>query len=75
MRVFSIVDEEMNEGEPSKTDIWKSKAPTDVAMETLPASHVVNTLLQVLISFLSHQSHVPLLTLYYIITPFDAFEI
>ena len=49
MRVFSIVDEEMNEGEPSKSDIWKSKAPTDVAMETLPASHVVNTLLQVLI--------------------------
>ena len=72
--MLSIVDEEMNEGEPSKTDIWKSKAPTDVAMETLPASHVVNTLLQVLIYFLLHQLHIPL-TLYSIITPFDAFEI
>ena len=54
--ISCLVDEEMEEAQSSKTDIWKSKGQTDVAMDTLPATHVVNTLLQVILCFVFQQN-------------------
>ena len=40
----------MQDKQASSSEVWKSKDHSDVTMETLPSSHVVNTLLQVSVS-------------------------
>ena len=51
----------MQDKQGSSSEVWKSKGHSDVSMETLPSSHVVNTLLQVSVSRLILGSGITLL--------------
>jgi hypothetical protein len=45
--IIIIVDDEQMKTQSADDSMWKCQGHTDVIMETIPASHVVNMLLQV----------------------------